>query len=46
MSNQISPQLAFEVLARILSRAAEAEVSVTVAKKEEPEVNTALPAGC
>lgn len=45
MSNQINPQLAFEVLARILSQAAEAEVSVTVAKKEKPSQHPAHAAG-
>ena len=36
MSNQINVRLAYEVLARIMAQAADAEVSVTVTKKENP----------
>ena len=41
MSEQINPRLAFEVLARIMAQAADAEVIVSIAEKNKPAANTA-----
>jgi len=39
MSDKISPQLAFEALARIMAQAGDVEVSVTIVRKNESAQN-------
>ena len=43
MSDKISPQLAFETLARIMALAGDAEVSVTIAEKDKSAQDSANP---
>jgi len=46
MSNKISPQLAFEALARIMAQAGDVEVSVEIVRKTESETDSTNTSRC